>query len=253
MRQRKGQSGGPLIVLGASATLGGLRYPANVDPVVSLTIPARRWGRRHMERISGTTNPIKDRQPGDVFTTETAGLSEAYPPAAHPAPRRRPVRPPHRARAQAHRRRRAAHARLQRFDPRPDAARRSRVGDHRAGDQRRRRRGDGSLARTAAGEPLRRRPARDAGADPDRRDVHLQGPVPRRRVLLVPPAHPRRLRAGDGPVRHDHRRALRTRRTGLLSTANSASRWTTCSSRTGTSRPSTAPARTTPRWAGSAT
>ena len=77
MRQRKGQSGGPLIVLGASATLGGLRYPANVDPVVSLTIPARRWGRRHMERISGTTNPIKDRQPGDVFTTETAGLSEA--------------------------------------------------------------------------------------------------------------------------------------------------------------------------------
>ena len=68
-----------MIVLGASATLGGLRYPANVDPVVSLTIPARRWGRRHMERISGTTNPIKDRQPGDLFTTETAGLPEASP------------------------------------------------------------------------------------------------------------------------------------------------------------------------------
>ena len=75
--------------------------------------------------------------------------------------------------------------------------------------QRRRRRGDGSLARPAAGEPLRRRPARDAGTDPDRGHVHLQGPVPRRRVLLVPPAHPRGLRAGDGPVRHDHRRALR--------------------------------------------
>ena len=32
-----------------------------------------------MERVSGTTNPIKDKhaEPGDVFTTETAGLSEA--------------------------------------------------------------------------------------------------------------------------------------------------------------------------------
>ena len=119
--------------------------------------------------------------------------------------------------------------------------------------QRRRRRGDGPLARPSAGEPLRRRPARDAGTDPDRGDVHLQGPVPRRRVLLVPPAHPRGLRAGDGAVRHDHRRAHPTRRTGPPSTASSASRSTTCSSRTATSRRSTAPVRTTRRWGGSAT
>ena len=54
---------------------------------------------------------------------------------------------------------------------------------------RRRRRSDGPLARAPAGEPLRRGPTRDAGADPDRRHVHLQGAVPRRRLLLVPPAH----------------------------------------------------------------
>ena len=36
-----------------------------------------------MERISGTNNPTKDpRQPGDLFTTETAGLPEVYAPGS---------------------------------------------------------------------------------------------------------------------------------------------------------------------------
>ena len=84
-------------------------------------------------------------------------------------------------------------------------------------------------------------------------DLHLQGAVPRRRLLLVSPAHPRGLRAGDGPLRHDHRRAHRRRvLAGGRPTAD-ASPWTTCSSRTDTSRRSTRPGRTSPRWAASAT
>ena len=50
---------------------------------------------------------------------------------------------------------------------------------------------------------IRRSSARYPGTDPDRGDVHLQGPVSRRRLLLVPPAHPRGLRPGDGVVRDD--------------------------------------------------
>ena len=38
--------------------------------------------------------------------------------------------------------------------------------------------------------------------------IHLPTPVPRPGLLLVPPAHPRGLRPGDGPLRRDHRRAL---------------------------------------------
>ena len=164
-----------------------------------------------MDEVETATDSMDGRSAkvDDLFTTDTAGLSEASPSAGHPAPRRRPVRPriePVRKRIDD------AELRMLGYNgsiPGPDLARRSGVGDHRAGDQRRRRRGDRPLARPSAGEPLRRRPARDAGADPDRRDVHLQGPVPRRRVLLVPPAHPRGLRPGDGPVRHDRRRARR--------------------------------------------
>src|SRR5215217_2624949 len=39
----------------------------------------RRTRGEHMERASGTTNPIKDKvmEPGDLFTTDTTGLSEA--------------------------------------------------------------------------------------------------------------------------------------------------------------------------------
>ena len=142
---------------------------------------------------------------------------------------------------------------LQRVDPRPDPACRSGVADHRAGAQRRRRRGDGALARPAAGEPLRRGPARDAGADPDRRDVHLPAPVPRRRVLLVPPAHPGGLRPGDGAVRHDRRRA---RRPGVLAGRRPAAD-PHAGRPAGRGRPHRAVpqvrADTTSRWAGSAT
>ena len=64
-----------------------------------------------------------------------------------------------------------------------------------------------------AREPLRRRPRGDAGADRPRRDLHLPAAVPRPRLLLVSPAHPRGLRPGDGPLRGHHRRAVRP---GLL-------------------------------------
>ena len=69
----------------------------------------------------------------DLFTTETAGLPEVPGPDVTRLARRRPARPAHRPGAQEHRRRRAAHARLQRLDPRPDPARRPGLGDHRAG------------------------------------------------------------------------------------------------------------------------
>ena len=78
---------------------------------------------------------------------------------------------------------------------------RRRPGDHRA------------LARAAAGEQVRRRPARDPDADPGRRQLHLPHPVPRPRPVLVPPAHPRGLHPGDGPVRQH---PGRPRRPGLL-------------------------------------
>ena len=39
-------------------------------------------------------------------------------------------------------------------------------------------------------------------------DFHVPPRVPRPRCLLVPPPHPRRLRAGDGAIRHDRRRAV---------------------------------------------
>ena len=45
--------------------------------------------------------------------------------------------------------------------------------------KRRRPRHDRPLARTAAGEPLRRRPPRDPSTDPGGRGVHLPHPVPR--------------------------------------------------------------------------
>ncbi len=40
--------------------------------------------------------------------------------------------------------------------------------------------------------------------------LHAEDHVPRRRVLLVPPAHPRGLRIGARSLRHDHRRTLRS-------------------------------------------
>ena len=52
-------------------------------------------------------------------------------------------------------------------------------------------------------------PHETQAADPDRRDLHLPDPVSRRRLLLVSPAHPRGLRPGDGPLRHDRGRASR--------------------------------------------
>ena len=50
--------------------------------------------------------------------------------------------------------------------------------------------------------------------------VHLQAPVPRPRLLLVPPAHPRGLRPGDGPVRARSSSSPPTRPTGRRSTGS---------------------------------
>ena len=68
------------------------------------------------------------------------------------------------------------------------------------------------------------------------RQLHVPHRVPRSRPLLVPPAHPRGLRPGDGPLRQHRRRARRRRTTGRPRTARSSSLSTTSSSRTGRSR-----------------
>ena len=82
--------------------------------------------------------------------------------------------------------------------------------------QRRRPGGDRPLAWTAARQPLRRH-ARDAAADPGRRGLLLPDAVPRPGPLLVPPAHPRGLRPGDGPLRQHRRRTRATPTTGRRS------------------------------------
>ncbi len=97
--------------------------------------------------------------------------------------------------------------------PGPTLTRAPGLGDRGRRDQRRRPGGDRALARAAAGEPLRRH-ARDAGADPGRRPVLVSRPVPRPGRLLVPPAHPRGLRPGAGPVRQHPRRPGRSRLLG---------------------------------------
>ena len=114
---------------------------------------------------------------------------------------------------------------------RADALGSRRLDRDRPGDEPRRPRRHRALARPPAREPLRR-DARDAGADPGRRDVHLRGAAPRPGRLLVPPAHPRGLRAGARPVREHPRRPRGARTTGRPPTASSSSRSTTSSSRT---------------------
>ena len=58
-----------------------------------------------MDEVETATDSMDGRSAkvDDLFTTETAGLSEASPPQTDPAQRRRPVRPPDRAGAKAHR------------------------------------------------------------------------------------------------------------------------------------------------------
>ena len=77
--------------------------------------------------------------------------------------------------------------------------------------------------------------------------------VPRRRLLLVPPAHPRGLRPGDGPVRHHHRRARRRRLLAAGRPAADPHPGRPARRGRARSRRSAGPARTSPRWAGSAT
>ena len=52
-------------------------------------------------------------------------------------------------------------------------------------------------------------------------ELHLPDPVPRPRPVLVPPAHPRGLHPGDGPVRQHPGRPRPTRATGRRLTAMS--------------------------------
>ena len=72
-----------------------------------------------MERISGTTNPIKDRQPGDLFTTETAGLSRRRVRSSSGSTTATASTSASRLFASASTRT-TAHARLQRLDPGPE-------------------------------------------------------------------------------------------------------------------------------------
>ena len=98
--------------------------------------------------------------------------------------------------------------------------------DHRPRHEPRRPRRDRALARAAAREPLRRH-ARDAGADPGRRDLHLPGARARPGRLLVPPAHPRGLRPGDGPLREHPRHPERARLLAARQSRAARSRSTT--------------------------
>ena len=146
----------------------------------------------------------------DHFPTDVAGLPEARPPELVELSDGDRVRPADRSGRQAARRHHRADAGLQRLDPRADAEGAGRLGDRRPRREPGRHGGHGPLARAAAREPLRRH-ARDAGADPGRRSLLGPRHVPRPRRLLVPPAHPRGLRPGDGAVRQRPGRARRPR------------------------------------------
>ena len=116
-----------------------------------------------------------------------------------------------RAGRQADRRGDGADARLQRLDPRPDAE--GAEGSEVVVDIE----NQGDMEATVHWHGLRLEnhydgTARDPAADPGRRR-YTAHPLPRPGRLLVPPAHPRGLRPGDGPVRQRDRRA---RRPGLL-------------------------------------
>ena len=150
----------------------------------------------------------------DTKTTEcpreTEGLPEARHDRAGRAFRRRRVRARDRAREEADRRCDGPDALVQRLRPRPHAEGPAGRDHHRQGRQSRRSRGNRALAWASPREPLRRN-ARHAGPDPGRRDLHLPGARARSGRLLVPPAHPRGLRPGDGPVRKHPRQPERAR------------------------------------------
>ena len=157
------------------------------------------------------------------------GTRRGVAPVRHPASRRRPARPRHPSGAQDHRRRRAAHARLQRLDPRVDAPRRPGGGDHRPGKERRRHRDHRALARPAAGEPLRRRPARDADSpsrSAARSATSCSSPTPASTGITRTCAKTTGRRwACTAPSSS----SLPTHRSGLRPTGSSPSPWTTCS------------------------
>ena len=84
--------------------------------------------------------------------------------------------------------------------------------------------------------------------------VHLPDRVPRPRRLLVPPAHPRGLRPGDGPVRQHPRRPGRRRTTGRRSHRELLLTLDDVLIEDGTDRAvQPRPRRPTRRWAASAT
>ena len=188
-----------------------------------------------------------------TFSTDTAGLPQAAPTAGGRARRRRHLRAAHRAGRQAARRRHRADARLQRLDPRPDAARPPGIGDHRPRPQRRRhsRRpstgtGCGSTTATTACRTRRRRRSPIGG------ELHLPARFPDPGLYWY---HPH--------IREDYGLDM-----GLYgnivvdpadadywppATASSSSPSTTSSSRTARSRRSTSTARPTWPWAASAT
>ena len=144
--------------------------------------------------------------PTDQFPRDTSGLPAATAAELVELAEGQRFRVADRAGEQAARRRHGADAGLQRLDSRADAEGPPGLGDRGRRRQRRRPGADRALAWPAPGQPLRRH-ARDAGADPRRRPVLLSRDVPRSRRLLVPPAHPRGLRPGDGPLRQRDRRA----------------------------------------------
>ena len=172
---------------------------------------------------------------------------------ARRAGRRPALRAADRAGDQALRRRHGADAGLQRLDPRADAEGPRGLGDRSSTSSTRATwsrpcTGTGcawTTAPTARTRPRRR--SRSAAASP----AASTFPDPGR--LLVPPAHPRGLRPGDGPVRQRDRRARPTPTTGRRRTASCAH----ARRRPARGRPDRAvqplARRPTRRWAASAT
>ena len=143
----------------------------------------------------------------DHFSTETEGLREARAAEAVKLADGDAVRAHDRSGGQAARRRPRADAGLQRLDPGPDPASEGGLRDRGQRRQPGRHGRDRPLARPAPREPVRRNP-RDPGSDSSWRQLHGPRRLPRPRCVLVPPAHPRGLRPGNGPLRQRHRRAL---------------------------------------------
>ena len=143
--------------------------------------------------------------------------------------------------------RRGAHARVRRLDPRSDAARRARARRSRSTPRTRATSKRPSIGMVLSSRTVTTVSGRDAGTNPERRALHLQGPVPRPGLYWYHPTHPGGLRRSSP----SSPRSSSSPRTLLLAPVDrhSPSPWTTSSSRTERWRVSAARSRPSRLWA----